>query len=158
MKAKRRIGKGGVDSDTRQAGGRKRRLVQVENQPTRMSSSKLPGSAIAGAIPAPSPSFDSAWEAEYAWQLELQKRAGLVKAFWHHPTTFFLPGKVKYTPDFLVQYPDGLERRLQYVEVKGWSKNRRDGVTRYKVASGVYDCFDWVMLEKGDGGRWNVIG
>lgn len=108
--------------------------------------------------PADGPRFDSAWEADYARYLDLQRLAGTVKDYWYHPTTFHLPGKVKYTPDFLIQYPDGLERRLQYVELKGWSRNRRDGVTRYKIAAALFPCFEWIMVEKGSGGRWERIG
>lgn len=142
---------------------------ELRNAKTRMrrgEASKEPGSAYSprgtrrpestgGA--APSSPFDSAWEAEYARHLDLQKIAGTIKAYWYHPSTFHLPGKVKYTPDFLVQYPDGLERRLQYVELKGWSKNRRDGVTRYKIAAGLFECFEWIMVERAGKG-WQQIG
>jgi hypothetical protein len=67
----------------------------------------------------------------------------------------WLPGKVRYKPDFLVQYPDGLERRLEVIEVKGWSKNLRDGKTRLKIAAAIFSCFTWRMVYRTKGGGWN---
>ena len=39
-----------------------------------------------------------------------------------------------------------VDGRLEFVEVKGWSKNRRDGVTRYKIAAAIFPCFAWKMV------------
>ena len=113
----------------------------------------------AGENPAPSPSaekplYRSKWDAAYAAKLELEKQAGLVKAWWYEPLSLWLPGKVRYKPDFLIQYPEGLERRCEIIEVKGWSKNRRDGITRLKIAAALFPCFTWRMVYKVKGGGW----
>jgi hypothetical protein len=102
---------------------------------------------------APSP-YRSKWEAAYAANLELAKQAGVIKQWWYEPFSIWLPGKVRYKPDFLVQYPLGMERSLQIVEVKGWSRNRRDGLTRLKIAAALFPCFTWTLAYKVKGGGW----
>lgn len=92
------------------------------------------------------------WNASYAQFLELEKQAGRIKHWWFEGFSIYLPGKVKYTPDFLIQYPDGLERPLHFVEVKGWSRNLRDGITRYKIAASLFPCFTWSMVKRERGG------
>ena len=104
---------------------------------------------------APPPTYRSKWEAAYASKLDLEKHAGLIKAWWYEPFSLWLPGKVRYKPDFLIQYPDGLEQRLEIVEVKGWSKNRRDGMTRLKIAAAIFPCFVWRMVYRTKGGGWD---
>jgi hypothetical protein len=100
---------------------------------------------------APSP-YKSKWESQYAKQLELEKHAGTIKQFWYEPFSLWLPGKVRYKPDFLIQYPDGLERRLEVIEIKGWSRNKRDGMTRLKIAAALFPCFTWRLV------RWTGHG
>jgi hypothetical protein len=102
---------------------------------------------------APSP-YRSKWEAAYAANLELAKQAGVIKQWWYEPFSLWLPGKVRMKPDFLVQYPLGMERSLQIVEVKGWSRNRRDGMTRLKIAAALFPCFTWTLAYKVKGGGW----
>ena len=92
--------------------------------------------------------YRSKWEENYASKLELEKRAGIIKAYWYEPFSLWLPGKVRYKPDFLIQYPLGLERSLEIVEVKGWSRNRRDGMTRLKIAAALFPCFTWKLARK----------
>ena len=99
--------------------------------------------------------YRSKWEAAYASKLELEKHAGLIKAWWYEPFSLWLPGKVRYKPDFLIQYPDGLEQRLEVIEVKGWSKNRRDGMTRLKIAAAIFPCFTWRLVYRTKGGGWD---
>ena len=105
----------------------------------------------AGINPAPSP-YKSKWEAAYASKLELEKQAGIIKAYWYEPFSLWLPGKVRYKPDFLIQYPDGLEQRLEIKEIKGWSRNRRDGITRLKIAAALFPCFRWTLVVKDKNG------
>jgi len=99
----------------------------------------------AGSNPAPS-SYKSKWEERYAKQLAAEKVQGVIVAWWYQPFSMWLPGGVRYKPDFMVQYPHS--ERLQMVEIKGWSKNLRDGITRLKVAASIFPCFDWSI------GRW----
>ena len=107
--------------------------------------------SAAGSNPAPSP-FRSPWEAAYAQKLELEKRAGLIHRYWHEPWSMWLPGKVRYKPDFLVEYSSG---ELEMIEVKGWSKNRRDGITRLKMAAALFPCFTWRLVYRTKGGGWD---
>lgn len=100
------------------------------------------------ANPAPAPHYDSKWEERYAKQLDTLKLAGEIVRWWYHPFSMWLPGKVRYTPDFLVQH----HGHLQIVEVKGWSKNLRDGMTRLKVAAGTFGCYQWTLA------KWNGRG
>lgn len=111
----------------------------------------------AGSNPAPSPKreYDSKWEETYASELVLRKHAGLIKNYWYHPFSMWLPGKVRYSPDFMIEYPYGLERRIEIVEVKGWSKNLRDGMTRLKIAAAIFPCFTWKLVKKQKGGGWD---
>ena len=104
-------------------------------------------------LPTPSP-YRSKWEAAYAANLELAKQAGVIKQWWYEPFSLWLPGKVRMKPDFLVQYPLGMERSLQIVEVKGWSRNLRDGMTRLKIAAALFPCFTWTLAYKVKGGGW----
>lgn len=114
---------------------------------------------IAGSNPAPSPIkrlFDSKWEETFCAELVLRKHAGLIKAYYYHPFSLWLPGKVRYTPDFMIQWPDGMERKLQIVEIKsGWTRNGRedrDGITRLKIAAALFPCFAWVKVSRHKGG------
>ena len=102
------------------------------------------------ANPAPS-SYKSKWEERYAKQLAAEKVQGVIANWWYQPYSIWLPGGVRYKPDFMVQYHDN--PRLQMVEVKGWSKNLRDGMTRLKVAASIFPCFDW-SLAKWKGGKF----
>jgi len=65
--------------------------------------------------------FRSAWEANYARFLNLLKERGKIVEWVYEPETFVFHGVTRgaltYTPDFLVEYPDG---RKVYHEVKGW--------------------------------------
>jgi hypothetical protein len=102
----------------------------------------------------PSP-YRSKWEAAYASKLDLEKAAGFIKAYWYEPFSLWLPGKVRFKPDFLIESPyiPGMERHLEIVEVKGFSKNRRDGITRLKIAAALFPCFVWrlVWMKRGGG-------
>ena len=112
----------------------------------------------AGSNPAHAPleykgqAYKSKGEYIYAVRLDLELRAGVIKAWWYEPFSLWLPGKVRYKPDFMIQYPDGLERKLEIVEVKGWSKNRRDGMTRLKIAAALFPCFALKLATRSNGG------
>lgn len=145
---------GGVRSATDQTHVPGAKATTVSNRRGSEPPSKNRG---AGINPAPSPKspYDSKWEAAYHAKLQLEIQAGLIKQVWLHPFSLWLPGKVRYKPDFLIQYPDGMEQRLEITEVKGWSKNRRDGITRLKIAAALFPCFAWRMVYRTKGGGWD---
>lgn len=99
--------------------------------------------AHAGSNPAPAPTYDSKWEERYAKELDALKLAGEILRWWYHPFSMWLPGKVRYTPDFMVQH----HGYIQIVEVKGWSKNIRDGMTRLKIAASIFPCYQWTLAK-----------
>ena len=104
----------------------------------------------------PSP-YKSKWESAYAHKLQLELLAGEISGWWYEPFSLWLPGQVRYKPDFLVQYPSG---ELYLLEVKGWSKNLRDGMTRLKIAASIFYCFKWCLVHRLKGGGWahDVVG
>ena len=119
-------------------------------------------SPSAGGTPAPSPPtrpspYKSKWESAYAHKLQLELLAGEISGWWYEPFSLWLPGQVRYKPDFLVQYPSG---ELYLLEVKGWSKNLRDGMTRLKIAASIFYCFRWCLVHRLKGGGWvhDVVG
>jgi len=65
--------------------------------------------------------FRSAWEANYARFLELERARGEVVKWEHEPETFWFDkirrGVTSYLPDFRVTFRSG---RVEYHEVKGW--------------------------------------
>lgn len=91
------------------------------------------------------------WNYSYAQFLELEKQAGRVLSWWFEPVSVWLPGQVRYKPDFMIQRVG--RSMLEMVEVKGWSKNLRDGITRYKIAASLFPCFTWKMVKR-DGHGW----
>ena len=99
--------------------------------------------------------YDSKWEETYAAELVLRKHAGLIKNYWYHPFSMWLPGKVRYTPDFMIEYPAGIEKKMDIIDVKGWHKNLRAAMVAIRVASGVFPCYTWVLVKKKKGGGWD---
>lgn len=58
-----------------------------------------------------------------AIDLEAMKRAGQIVTWWFERWTFKLADDVRYTPDFVIQKPDG---SLEVEEVKGfWREDAR---------------------------------
>ena len=93
------------------------------------------------------PAKKDKWNYAYAQYLELERQAGRIVCWWYEPSSYWLPGQVRYKPDFLIWYPEE-GRKLEYVEVKGWSRNLRDGITRYKIAASLWPCFTWKMVKR----------
>lgn len=94
----------------------------------------------------------NATEAAYAEYLERAKRFNTVLFYQFEPMTLRLPGGVKYTPDFLIQFGDSPNgpQCLECHEVKG--RHRDGGIVRLKVAAGAFPCFNFKLVEKrGDG-------
>lgn len=95
----------------------------------------------------PTAPYRSKLEAAYANQLDAMQRAGDIKAWWYEPFSFQLSTGKRFRVDFLVQYPDGLEKPLECIEVKGaWIKNRRDSITRLHWAAQRFPCFVWRLV------------
>ena len=97
--------------------------------------------------------YKSKWELLYAQKLNRDKADGLVTFWYYEPFSLWLPGHVRYTPDFLLQDKDGI---IHVVEIKGWSPNLRDGMTRLKVAAAVFPCFEWQLVSRERNGEWTV--
>lgn len=107
------------------------------------------------------------WNYSFAQHLEMEKQAGRIKLWFYEPFSFWLvpadPSKgergIRHKVDFMVWYPDGLERPLHMIEVKGHgrSKNLRDGITRFKVAADKFPCFQWSMVKRKNHG-WEAYG
>lgn len=116
------------------------------------------GCSQAGSNPAPSPPspYKSTWEARYAQHLDVLKAAGEIAGWWYEPVRFRLPGKRNfYKADFLVQARckqahgsmAGQHAGIEIHEVKGWSKNRREGITKLKTAAGLNQWAIFRMIE-----------
>ena len=92
---------------------------------------------------APSPSYDSKLEARYHQYISCLLFTRTIRRAWYHPVTFLLPGGVKYTPDFLLEMPDGA---LELHECKGSlkMKNVRDSLTRLRLVAGLHP---WVTCK-----------
>lgn len=72
-------------------------------------------------------------EAAYAAHLDVLKRCGEVIEYWFEQFTLKLAHDTRYTPDFLVQMPDG---ELQLHEVKGHFED--DALVKVKVAAEMF--------------------
>lgn len=61
--------------------------------------------------------FRSKLEGRFAARLEALQATGEICRWWYEPATFRLPGGHWYTPDFVLERPDGT---LEWVETKGY--------------------------------------
>lgn len=151
--------RGGVVGTRRESIGLKGVVEQSKASGTPVHTGKTPALPVrsmpiiggAGSNPAPSPpgwpDKKDRWNYAYAQYLELERQAGGIVCWWFEPSSYWLPGGLRYKPDFLVWYPEA-DRKLEYVEVKGWSRNIRDGITRYKIAASLFPCFTWKMVKR----------
>lgn len=87
----------------------------------------------------------SRWEQEYRAVLQARKQAGEVTEIWYEPFAMTLADGVRYRPDFMVWRKDGV---IEIHEVKGWSRNVRDGLTRLKWAAQRFPCYEWYLVRK----------
>lgn len=83
--------------------------------------------------------------------LEPLKRAGEILEYWFERFTFKIADDCRYTPDFVVLFPDGL---LQCRETKGvWED---DALVKIKVAAEMFP-FEFIAIQrlpKKEGGGW----
>ena len=99
--------------------------------------------------PAHRPPYRSKWEANFAAKLELEKRAGLIKAFKYEGISFQLSKGQYHRPDFLIWHMDG---SIEIAQVKGWHRNMRAGIKGLKWAAQLHPWFTWTMK------RWTGTG
>ena len=85
------------------------------------------------------------WNYAYAKLLEIRRQAGEIIHWWYEPFSIWLPGGVRFKPDYMVWEANNT---ITIVEVKGWSKNLRDGKARYKIAASLFPCWTWKMVTK----------
>lgn len=98
------------------------------------------------------PGHMNTYERQYSEILDAQKTAGEITAYWFERFTLKLADDCRYTPDFLVQLPDGT---LEMREVKGYW--REDALIKIKVAAEMFPLFGFVAIErlpKKAGGGW----
>lgn len=89
-------------------------------------------------------------EARYAAFLALQKRGNLLADYWFEAFKLRLANKTWYTPDFLVQRPDGT---LEIHETKGFMQE--DANVKLKITADLYWQFP-VFLVTERRGHWIV--
>lgn len=83
-------------------------------------------------------------ETAWAQRLEIQKRSGEILGYWYEAVKLRLADRTWYTPDFLVQHPDG---SLEFQEIKGghiWE----DALVKFKVTREQYPMFRWSMWQR----------
>lgn len=69
-------------------------------------------------------------EAKYAQMLDIEKHEGRILDYWFEKITFKLADDTRYTPDFVIQRPDGT---MEVHEVKGFWED--DALVKIKVAA-----------------------
>ena len=90
-------------------------------------------------------------EEAYAQHLEVQRRAGAIAAWWWESVKLRLADKTWYTPDFLVQLPDGA---LELHEVKGYLED--DAAVKLKVVAELYWLFPVYLVRRAGRDGWDV--
>ncbi len=87
-------------------------------------------------------------EAEFAMILEAQKRRGEITRWEFEPMTLRFAG-VKYTPDFIVFYPDP-QQSFRLIEVKGaWTKGKFErAVERFRHARTFFHEWQFQLWQK----------
>lgn len=94
-------------------------------------------------------------EAAYAIRLEQQRFLGAIKDFWFQAVTLKLGFDTRYTPDFLIQMPDG---SLELHDTKGWDTEPAAAV-KERVSSSMFPLFVFKEVRQ-HGGDWKekIIG
>jgi hypothetical protein len=86
-----------------------------------------------------------------ALDLEAMKRNGFILEWWYERWTFKLADDTRYTPDFIVQMPDGT---LEVEEVKGFW--REDARVKVKVFASLYPFRVRGFSRTKAGSSWDV--
>lgn len=95
------------------------------------------------------PKYRSKTEASYAQHLDFLKSVGEIAGWKYEPWAYILPGKRnRLKPDFIVWTHDG---KASIREVKGWSKNLREGMTKLKTAAGLHPWLPHYIVRHEEG-------
>lgn len=92
-------------------------------------------------------------EARYAQMLDVEKHEGRILDYWFEQITFKLADDTRYTPDFVIQRPDGV---MEVHEVKGHWED--DALVKIKVAAAQFP-FRFIAVSavpQKNGGGWQV--
>ena len=100
-------------------------------------------------------------EAKYAGELEAKKLAGEIVGYWFEPFSLRLSSPpagqpARYTPDFMVLYPDG-ETHLEDVKANG--PDDFAAIVRIKCAAEMYPLWRFRIVRQRrvkDGGGWDI--
>lgn len=95
--------------------------------------------------------YRSALERDYADVLAARQRVGEVVTWRYEALTLRLASGIRYTPDFVVELPDG---GIELHEVKGWW--REDAKIKFREAAAQWPCFEWVVVGR-ERGQWVAI-
>jgi len=92
-------------------------------------------------------------ETRYSQVLDTRKNAGEILEWWYEGITFKLADDTRYTPDFVVQMPDGL---LECHECKGFFEDHAK--VKVKVAANKFPFVFRIVRSKAkkDGGGWDI--
>ena len=83
---------------------------------------------------------------------------GSIRHYWREPFRMVLAGGVTYRPDFMacvMPGEQGLPRPIAMLEVKG-GFFRDDAKVKIKVASSLYQCFEWFIVFREGRHGWDV--
>lgn len=129
-----------------------RRFPRVPRPKLPAQAFKPAGGFVGGRALRKKPGEMNKLEAERGAELEAMRERGEIVGWWFELVTLKLAADTRYTPDFLVVYPDG---RTVVEEVKGrWEEDAR---VKIKVAAVLFP-WEFVGLTKrtkADGGGWN---
>ena len=87
-------------------------------------------------------------EEKWSWELEIEKRAGIIDDWLFEPIRLKLADRCTYTPDFMVAV---YERGIAFHEIKGGGPIRDDAIVKFKMAREKYWYFDFHMYQLKDG-------
>ncbi|NJN35999.1 MAG: hypothetical protein HC794_01815 [Nitrospiraceae bacterium] len=86
------------------------------------------------------------------------RRRATILEWWYEPHAWRIAEGVSHKADFMVwkrvpheDDPFIYFGSIEIHEVKGYSRNLRDGITRFKVARDKYRCFTWRMIKREKG-------
>jgi hypothetical protein len=92
-------------------------------------------------------------EAAYSHHLDARQASREILCYWFEAMTFRLADGCRYTPDFVVQMPDGM---IEIHEVKGHWED--DALVKIKVAADLFP-FRFIAVQKiaqKAGGGWAI--
>ena len=94
--------------------------------------------------------FKSNLERDFALHLESRKQSGGILEYRYEPLSIRVGVKTNYKVDFLIVLPS---EEILFAEVKGWHKNRRDSITRLRVAADLLPWFHFMLVTR-QKGKW----